>query len=53
MLRFWRKRSLQTFVAVHSSVHNHFNADRSLTTRDHYKAARTIALTEGRALCAA
>ena len=25
MLRFRRMRSLQVFVAVHSSVHNHFN----------------------------
>jgi putative transposase len=30
MLRFRRMRTLQKFVAVHSSVHNHFNQERSL-----------------------
>jgi putative transposase len=30
MLRFRRMRSLQTFAAVHSSVHNHFNQERHL-----------------------
>jgi putative transposase len=52
MLRFRQMHSLQKFAAVHSSVHNHFNADRSLSSRDHYKAARTAALNEWRALCA-
>ena len=28
MLRFRCMRSLQKFVAVHSSVHNHFNQER-------------------------
>ena len=52
MLRFRRKHSLQKFAAVHSSVHNHFNAERSLSSRPHYKLARTTALAEWRALCA-
>ncbi len=30
MLRFRRMRSLQIFVAVHASVYNHFNSERSL-----------------------
>ncbi len=30
MLRFRRMRSLQKFVAVHSSVHNHVNSERQL-----------------------
>ena len=30
MLRFRRMRSLQKFVAVHASVHNHFNQERHL-----------------------
>jgi putative transposase len=30
MLRFRRMRTLQKFVAVHASVHNHFNAERNL-----------------------
>lgn len=52
MLRFRRMHSLQKFAAVHSSFHNHFNADRSLTSRPHYKEARAAALAEWRALCA-
>ena len=52
MLRFRRMHSLQTFAAVHGSVHNHFNAKRSLTSRDHYKATRAAALVEWRRLCA-
>ncbi len=51
MLRFWRMRSLQTFVAVHSSVFNHFNSDRSLSSRTIYKQARAAALAEWRGLC--
>ena len=53
MLRFRRMHSLQKFASVQSSVHNHFNAERSLTSRPNYKAARTAALAEWRALCAA
>ena len=53
MQRFRRMRSLQKFVAVHSSVFNHFNQDRSLSKRDHFKQNRTAALAEWRALCAA
>ena len=44
--------SLQKFAAVHGSVLNHFNADRSLTSRNTYKQARTAALAEWRQLCA-
>jgi len=53
MLRFRRMRSLQKFAAVHSSIHNHFNRERGLNSRDHFKASRTAALTEWRQLCAA
>jgi putative transposase len=52
MLRFRRMHSLQKFASVHGSVHNHFNAERSLTVRHHYKAARAAALAEWRQLCA-
>jgi putative transposase len=37
MARFRRLRSLQKFASVHASVSNHFNQDRSLTGRDHFK----------------
>jgi putative transposase len=53
MLRFRRMRSLQTFVAVHSSIHNLFNAERSLSSGQTFKANRTAALTEWRQLCVA
>jgi putative transposase len=53
MLRFRRMHSLQKFASVHSSVTNHFNSDRSLTSRSAYKVARTAALAEWRQLCAA
>ena len=53
MLLFRRMHSLQKFASVHSSVHNHFNSDRSLSSRSAYKANRTAALAEWRALCAA
>jgi putative transposase len=53
MLRFRRMHCLQKFASVHSSVHNHFNHGRSLSSRDTYKANRTAALVAWRALCAA
>ena len=53
MIRFRRMRTLQRFVAVHASIRNHFNQDRSLSQRDHFKANRTAALAEWRGLCAA
>ncbi len=52
MLRFRGMHALQKFASVHSSVHNHFNTERSLTSRQTYKRARTAALAEWRALCA-
>jgi putative transposase len=53
MLRFRRMRSLQKFVAVHSSIHNHFNGERAVTSRDNFKVSRAAALAEWRQLCAA
>ena len=51
-LRFRRMRSLQKFAAVHASIHNLFNAERTLYSRDNFKASRTAALLEWRGLCA-
>ena len=48
MLRFRRMRSLQKFVAVHSSIHNLFNAERTLSSRDNFKARSTAALSKWR-----
>ena len=53
MRRFRRMRSLQTFAAVHSSVCNHFNSDRSLSSHPVYKQNRAAGLGERRVLCAA
>ena len=53
MLRFRRMRSLQKFVAAHSSIHNHFNQERHLYSRDNFKLNRTVALSEWRLLCSA
>ena len=53
MLRFRRMRTLQKFVAVHGSVHNHFNVERHLYSRSNFKLNRAAALTEWRGLCAA
>ena len=44
MLRFRRMRSLQKFAAVHASVLNHFNSERSLTSRSTFKLNRAAAL---------
>ena len=51
-LCFSRTRSLQKFVAVHSSIHNHFNGERALTSRDNFKASRAAVLAEWCDLCA-
>ena len=53
MLRFRRMRSLQKFAAVHASVYNHFNQERSLSTRPNFKLKRAAALAEWRGLGAA
>ena len=50
MLRFRRMRSLQKFAAVHASVYNHFNSERSLYSRPNFKLNRAAALAEWRQL---
>ena len=52
MLRFRRIRTLQKFAAVHASISNHFNLERSLSSRQIFKANRAAALAEWRRLCA-
>ena len=52
MLRFRLMRSLQKFASVHASVSNHFNQERSLSSRNLFKLNRTAALAEWRGLCA-
>jgi len=52
MLRFRSLKTLQKFSAVHVSVHNHFNQERHLVSRDTYKQRRSTTLAEWRAVMA-
>jgi len=53
MLNFRRTCSLQKFVSVHASIHNHFNHQRHLVSRVDFKKSRDAALVEWRRLIAA
>jgi len=53
MLRFRSMRTLQKFASVHASIYNHFNQERHLSSRNHFKLNRTAALNEWRMVCAA
>jgi len=48
MERFRQMKTLQKFAAVHGTVHNHFNQERHLISRDLYKERRSAALAEWR-----
>lgn len=50
MQRFRQMKTLQKFSAVHAALHNHFNQDRHLISRDRFKARRSTALAEWKAL---
>lgn len=52
MSKFRDVKTLQKFAAVHASVHNLFNLERHLTTRDVFKRNRAFALNEWRQLAA-
>ena len=52
MAKFRSAKSLQKFVSIHASVHNHFNQDRHLNRRDVFKQNRAAALAEWRQLAA-
>jgi len=52
MAKFRSAKSLQKFVSIHSSVHNHFNQERHLYNRQIFKLKRTAALAEWRLLAA-
>ena len=52
MLRFRRMKTLQKFASVHGTVHNHFNQERHLTDRQTFKANRSAAMAEWKALAA-
>jgi putative transposase len=48
MERFRRMKTLQKFATVHGTVHNHFNQERHLISRDLYRERRSAALAEWR-----
>jgi putative transposase len=50
MLRFRRMKTLQKFASVHGSVHNHFQQERHLVSREIYRERRSAALAEWRAV---
>jgi putative transposase len=52
MLRFRRLHAPQKFASVRSSLHNLLNTERSLSSRQTCRQARTAALAEWRGLCA-
>jgi putative transposase len=52
MAKFRSARSLQKFASIHSSVHNHFNQERHLYSRQNFKDNRAAALVEWRQLAA-
>ncbi len=52
MARFRDIKTLQKFAAAHASIHNHFNHDRHLNSRDIFKQTRSAALAAWRQLAA-
>nr|WP_175453229.1 hypothetical protein [Paracoccus tibetensis] len=46
-------KTLQLFAAVHSSVSDHFNQDRSFSRHQHFEVNRAAALAKWRQLGAA
>ena len=52
MQLFGSAKTFQKFSSIHAQVHNHFNQERHLVTRQVYKQRRSAALVEWRALIA-
>jgi putative transposase len=50
MAKFRSPGTLQKFAAIHASVHNHFNQDRHLYSRENFKLHRSDALAQWRQL---
>jgi putative transposase len=48
MSKFKDLKTLQKFSSVHASIHNHFNLDRHLNSRETFKQNRSAALAEWR-----
>ena len=52
MLKFRGMKTLQKFSSTHAQVHNHFNQERHLVSREVYKQRRSAALAEWRSVLA-
>ena len=52
MAKFRSAKSLQKFPSIHASVHNHFNQERHLRSRQNFKLNRSAALAEWRQIAA-
>jgi putative transposase len=52
MLRFRRIQTLQRFASTHAALHNLFNQERHLVSRQVYKQRRSAALVEWRQIAA-
>jgi putative transposase len=52
MSKFRSAKSLQKFTSIHASIYNHFNHQRHLNRRDHFKESRSQGLAEWRQLIA-
>ena len=50
--RLRQMKTLQKFSSVHAAFHNHFNQDRHLISREHYRARRSAALAEWQIIAA-
>ncbi len=48
MAKFRSVKSLQKFATIHASIHNHFNQERHLYSRQNFKDNRSAALAEWR-----
>jgi putative transposase len=48
MAQFRSAKSLQMFVSIHASIHNHFNLVRHLYNREQFKSEGAVALNEWR-----
>ena len=52
MATFRDINTLQKFASIHASIHNHFNLDRHLNSREIFKQNRAAAVAEWRQLAA-
>jgi len=52
MAKFRSAKSLQKFASTHASIHNHFNQERHLYSRQNFKNNRSAALAEWQQIAA-